>query len=66
MPSPKGYRSQLTKVVSKANEVIFENQNTKALKDYEYQLDNFLSEIHAITAIWIRMNLISKNHEFLY
>lgn len=51
MPSPKGYRSQLTKVVSKANEVIFENQNTKALKGYEYQLDIFLSEIHAITTI---------------
>ena len=51
MPSRKGYCSQLTKVVNKANQVIFGNQNTEALKVYEYQLDNFLSEIHAITTI---------------
>ena len=45
----KGYCSQLTKVINKVNQVIFENQNTEALKVYEYQLDNFLHEIRAIT-----------------
>ena len=47
--SRKGYCSQLTKVINKVNQVIFENQNTEALKVYEYQLDNFLHEIRAIT-----------------
>ena len=47
--SRKGYCSQLTKVIKKVNQVIFENQNTEALKVYEYQLDNFLHEIRAIT-----------------
>ena len=37
-------------VIDKVNQVIFENQNTEALKVYEYQLDNFLYEIRAITA----------------
>ena len=45
----KGYCCQLTKVINKVNLVIFENQNTEALKVYEYQLDNFLYEIRAIT-----------------
>ena len=44
----KGYCSQLTKVINKVNLVIFENQNTEALKVYEYQLDNFLHEIYAV------------------
>ena len=38
----KGYCSQLTKVINKINQVIFENKNTEALKVYEYQLDNLL------------------------
>ena len=46
--SCKGYCSQLTKVINKVNQVIFENQNREALKVYEYQLDNFLYEIRAI------------------
>ena len=40
--SCKGYCSQLTKVINKINQVIFENKNTEALKVYEYQLDNLL------------------------
>ena len=53
--SRKGYCSRLTKViksinkVNQVNQVIFENENTEALKVYEYQLDNFLHEIRAIT-----------------
>ena len=47
--SRKGYSSQLTKLINKVNQVIFENQNIKALKVYEYQLDNLLYEIRAIT-----------------
>ena len=47
--SRKGYCSQLTKVINKVNQVIFDNQNTEALKVYEYQLDNFLHGIQAIT-----------------
>ena len=40
--SCKGYCSQLTKVINKINQVIFENKNAEALKVYEYQLDNLL------------------------
>ena len=47
--SRKDYCSQLTKVINKVNQVIFENQNPETLKVYEYQLDNFLYEIHIIT-----------------
>ena len=68
--SRKGYCSELTKLVNEVNQVIFENQNTEALKVFEYQLANFLYEIRVITTelhdLETDESARKKIHQFLY
>ena len=68
--SRKNYCSELTKLVNEVNQVIFENQNTEALKVCEYQLANFLCEIRVITTELHHLetdeSARKKIHQFLY
>ena len=68
--SRKNYCSELTKLVNEVNQVIFENQNTEALKVCEYQLPNFLYEIRVITTELHHLetdeSARKKIHQFLY
>ena len=68
--SRKNYCSELTKLVNEVNQVIFENQNTEALKVCEYQLPNFLCEIRVITTELHHLetdeSARKKIHQFLY